>query len=263
MKIHILGCHGSDLLLSHKRKPHSCTTCSFLLDDTLLLDVGTVGSQLPIEAQASIRHILLSHLHFDHIKGLPTLADNLSEMGGPPLVVAAIPEVIQGLRHHLFNNEVYPDFFKIPTGDRPVLSAQQLTCGKPYRAGKFICTPIPVNHTVPAVGFLVEDSTSAILYSGDTFMTEELWEVARGHRLLKAVFLECSYPDGLEHLAVVSKHLTPRLFEKELAKLCRSDVKVFAYHLKPIYEDKIVHELMQLNLPNLVFIEEGQTIEIG
>ena len=262
MKIHVLGCHGSDVLLLRDGGQHSCNTCSFLLDDTILLDAGTVGSKLPLEAQSCIRHILLSHLHFDHIKELPTLADNLSEQGGPPLVVAGIPEVIQGLRDHLFNNKVYPDFFKIPTVDRPVLTSQRLTYGEPYRAGKFLCTPIPVNHTVPTVGFIVEDTSSAIIYSGDTFMTDELWEIARGHRLLKVVFLECSFPDGLEHLAIISKHLTPRLFGKELAKLSRPEIKVYAYHLKPIYRDQIFKELMQLNISNLAVLEEGQTVVV-
>jgi cAMP phosphodiesterase len=204
----------------------------------------------------------LSHLHFDHIKGLPTLADNLSEQGGPPVVVAGLPEVVQGLRDHLFNNEVYPDFFKIPAVDRPVLTSQQVTSGSPYQAGLFTCTPIDVNHTVPTVGYLVEDSASAILYSGDTYMTDELWEVATRHRLLKAVFLECSYPDGLEHLALISKHLTPRLFGKEVAKLSRSDVNIYAYHLKPIYRDQICKELMQLNIPTLTVLEEGQIVEV-
>jgi 3',5'-cyclic-nucleotide phosphodiesterase len=67
---------------------------------------------LPLDAQARIRYILLSHLHFDHIKGLPTPADNLSELGGPSVVVAGILEVIQGLHNHLFNNETYPDFLQ-------------------------------------------------------------------------------------------------------------------------------------------------------
>jgi glyoxylase-like metal-dependent hydrolase (beta-lactamase superfamily II) len=257
-----LGCHGSDVLLYRKGETNSCNTCGFLLDDTVLLDAGTVGNKLALEAQARIRHVLLSHLHFDHIKGLPTLADNLSEQGGPPVIVAGLPEVVQGLRDHLFNNDVYPDFFKIPTPDNPVLTGSVLKLGTPYQAGKLVCTPIRVNHTVPTVGFLIDDSTSAILYSGDTFMTDEIWGIARAHGRLKAVFLECSYPDGLEHLAHISKHLTPRLFEKELAKLSRPDVKVFAYHLKPIYKEQISHELVQLNLPNLVILEEGQTIEV-
>lgn len=262
MKIRVLGCHGSDALLYRDGVTYSCHTCGFLFDDTLLLDAGTVGSQLPLVAQARIRHILLSHLHFDHIKGLPTLADNLSELAGPSVVVAGIPEIIQGLHDYLFNNEIYPDFFKIPTPDRPVLTSQQLTCGKPYNAGQLLCTPIAVNHTVPAVGFLVEDSASAVLYSGDTFMTEKLWEIARKTRRLKAVFLECSYPDALENLAFISKHLTPRLFAKELAKLSRPDLKVYAYHLKPGYKDRIVQELTALNIPNLAILEEGQTVEV-
>ncbi len=262
MKIHVLGCHGSDALVYRDGTTHSCHTCSFLLDDTILLDAGTVGSKLSLEAQARIRHILLSHVHFDHIKGLPTLADNLSEQGGPPIVVAGTPDVIKGLRNHLFNNEVYPDFFKIPTVDHPVLTTQQLTIGKPYTTGNFLCTPISVHHTVPTVGYIVEDSVSAFVYSGDTFMTDQLWDVARKHRLLKAAFVECSYPDELVHLALISKHLTPRLFTKELAKLSRPDVKIFAYHLKPIYKEQISKELMDLNIPNLVILEEGQTVEV-
>jgi ribonuclease BN (tRNA processing enzyme) len=233
-----------------------------LFDNTLLLDAGTAGTQLSLEAQTRIRHILLSHLHFDHIKGLPTLADNLSEQGGQPVTVAGTPEVIQGLRQHLFNSDVYPDFFKIPTADCPVLTSQQLKPRESYRAGQFLCTPIPVNHTVPTVGYLIEDSASAILYSGDTFMTEQLWDVAKGHPLLRAVFLECSYPDAFEHLAVISKHLTPRLFAKEIAKLSRPDVRVYAYHLKPIYRDQISKELMELNMSNLAILEEGQIVEI-
>ena len=262
MKIQVLGCHGSDVLLSRNGAAESCHTCGFLLDDTVLIDAGTVGNKLSLAAQSRIRHTLLSHLHFDHIKGLPTLADNLSEQGGPPVVVAGLPEVVQGLHDHLFNNNVYPDFFKIPSREHPVLTSHQLKSGTPYQAGKISCTPIAVNHTVPTVGYLLEDSASAILYSGDTFMTDELWDVARGHRLLKAVFLECSYPDRLEHLAQISKHLTPRLFGKELAKLSRPDVHVYAYHLKPIYKEQICSELSQLNIPHLAVLEEGQIVEV-
>jgi glyoxylase-like metal-dependent hydrolase (beta-lactamase superfamily II) len=114
VKIHVLGCHGSDILLHRDGAPHSCHTCSFLLDDTLLLDAGTVGNKLSLEAQAGIRHILLSHLHFDHSKGLPTLADNLSEEGGPPVVIAGIPEVIKGLHDPSLTMRSIPISSKFP-----------------------------------------------------------------------------------------------------------------------------------------------------
>jgi len=89
--IRVLGCHGSDALLQQATGPRACNTCSFLLNETLLLDAGTVASKLSLSEQAQIRHIILSHLHFDHIKGLPMLADNLSEQMSAPIVVAGLP----------------------------------------------------------------------------------------------------------------------------------------------------------------------------
>ena len=68
----------------HATGPNRCNTCSFLLNGTLLLDAGTVASKLSLSEQGQIRHIILSHLHFDHIKELPTLADNLSERDERP-----------------------------------------------------------------------------------------------------------------------------------------------------------------------------------
>src|SRR5688500_5240810 len=38
-----------------------------------LLDAGTIGSRLYIEEQKRIRLVLLTHLHFNHIRDLPTL----------------------------------------------------------------------------------------------------------------------------------------------------------------------------------------------
>jgi hypothetical protein len=37
---------------------------------------------------------------------------------------------------------------------------------------------------------------------------------------------------------------------------------VYAYHLKPIHKEKISEQLMRLNLPNLVILEEGQILEV-
>lgn len=262
MKIHVLGCHGSDAFLQGDHGSTSCHTCGFLLNDTMLLDAGTVANKLPLEAQTRIRHILLSHLHFDHIKGLPTLADNLSDRAGPPIIVAGLPEVMHGLHHHIFNGQVYPDFYQIPSPRSPVLTAHVLNPGEVYRMPGIDCTPILVNHTVPAAGFIIQDHASAFLYSGDTAATDALWDEARRIPRLKAAFIECSYPDAMENLAQVSKHLTPRLLEQELAKLSRPDVAVYVYHLKPPFKDRITKELMALQVSNLTILEEGQIVEV-
>ena len=262
MNIRVLGCHGSDGLLNSSKGSPECNTCGFLLNGTVLLDAGTVATKLRFEEQRQIRHALLSHLHFDHIKGLPTFADNLSEDAAAPVTIAALPQVISGLKRHIFNTVVYPDFFTIPTAKSAIFVAQMIDAGKSCRVEEFEITPILVNHTVPAAGFIIRDQSGALLYSGDTYLTNELWSVAQRTPDLKAAFIECSYPNAKKDLARISKHLTPALLETEFRKLGREDIAVYAYHLKPAYKAEIVRELSELRLPSLSVLEEGQTVSI-
>lgn len=262
MNIRILGCHGSDALLQGAAESRSCNTCGFLLNGTLLLDAGTVATKLSLNEQKQIRHIILSHLHFDHIKGLPTLADNLSEQMSAPIVVASLPEVIHGLKRHIFNTDVYPDFFSIPTPEHPMLTSSYLKPGNLHSFSGIDITPILVNHTVPTTGFIVQDRSSAFLYSGDTYSTDELWHEAKQIPHLKTAFIECSFPNSMFELARRSKHLIPALFAQEFRKLDRDDIAVYAYHLKPAYKDEIIHELHELSIPGLSVIEEDQTLTI-
>jgi cAMP phosphodiesterase len=262
VKIRILGCHGSDSILDTAEGRRSCNTCGFLLNDSLLLDAGTAASALSLDEQKQIRHIILSHLHFDHIKGLPTLADNLSEQASVPIMVAGLPEVINGLHRHIFNTDVYPDFFNIPTSQNPILASQHLKPGTSYTLGDVDITPILVNHTVPTSGFIIQNHSSAFVYSGDTDATDELWHGARRIPHLKAAFIECSYPNSMEELARTSKHLTPASLAQEFKKLDRPDVALYVYHLKPVYKELIVQELRSLHLPTLHVLEEGQTLTI-
>ena len=138
MRIRVLGCHGADGLVGAAERPVSRETCGFLIDDSVMLDAGTIGTQLTLAEQCRIRFVLLSHLHFDHIKALPTLADNLAEGFEAPVIVAATEPVIQGLMDHVFNNKVYPNFFTLPDRDRPVLQAQVLHPGKSVVLGTWI-----------------------------------------------------------------------------------------------------------------------------
>jgi hypothetical protein len=39
--------------------------------------------------------------------------------------------------------------------------------------------PVPVHHTVPTAGFIVDDGAGSLVFSGDTGPTEELWALAR------------------------------------------------------------------------------------
>ena len=80
MRIRVLGCHGAEL--------SNHNTCGFLINRSVLMDAGTVCSSLTLSEQRKIRYILISHIHADHIKGLPFLSENLiTEKGKKPVVI--------------------------------------------------------------------------------------------------------------------------------------------------------------------------------
>jgi glyoxylase-like metal-dependent hydrolase (beta-lactamase superfamily II) len=262
MQIQILGCHGADQLVGGATGLVRQETCGFLIDGSLLLDAGTVGTRLSLVEQRRIRYVILSHLHFDHIKSLPTLADNLAEEFDEPIIVAAAESVIQGLQDHVFNNKVYPNFFALPNRKRPILQPQVLKPGIPVTLGHLQVIPVVVNHTVPTVGYIVKDQRTALLYSGDTYETEEIWSLGRTIPELKAAFIESSFPNKLVALSKQAKHLTPALLAEEWGKLRNDQVPVYAYHLKPPYKDQILCELRELQIPGLKVLEEGQLLTI-
>ncbi|HEX2055005.1 MAG TPA: 3',5'-cyclic-nucleotide phosphodiesterase [Nitrospiraceae bacterium] len=243
--------------------PVQCGTCGFLLNETVLVDAGTVGSRLHLEEQRRIRAALLTHLHFDHIRDLPTLADNLIGDIEEPVMIAAIPDVLKGLESHIFNGEVYPDFFRIPDEQAPVLRALPLQAGRESVVQGLKVIPIPVNHIVPTVGYIVIESGCAVLFSGDTGDTDQLWDVAARVPELKAVFIESSFPNDMVELARVSKHLTPALLAMQLEKLGRPGIPVYVYHMKPKFESQIRTELGRLAIPGLSILEEGQEMVLA
>jgi len=220
MKIRVLGCHGSDLLVEKAEGFHACRSIGILINDVLMIDAGTVASALTIEEQQHVQCVLLSHFHLDHLKELPSLADNLlCQQGIVPLVVASIEEVLNGARMHIFNEKIFPDFFCLPSKERPtlqhcVLQPEQET----WIAGVGI-TPVSVNHVVPTVGFIIRDQHSAFVFSGDTYQTDVIWSMATKVSNLRAAFIETSFPNQMRDLAKMSKHLTPELLLQEFKKL--------------------------------------------
>jgi glyoxylase-like metal-dependent hydrolase (beta-lactamase superfamily II) len=227
-----------------------------------LVDAGTIGAGLYLEEQKRIRLVLLTHLHFDHIRALPTLADNLVGEIEEPVVIAAIPEVLKGLETHIFNGEVYPDFFRLPDPRRPIFVPYPLDIGREHILCGFGVTAVAVNHVGPAVGFLIREGDRTVLISGDTHQTDDIWRFAKERPGLRAAFIETSFPNEMDELATIARHLTPALLGKEYAKLGRSDVPVYAYHLKPRFRDQIRAELAQIKIARLTVLEEGQTLHL-
>jgi cAMP phosphodiesterase len=113
---------------------------------------------------------------------------------------------------------------------------------------------------VPNVGLLVQDRRAAVIFTSDTYVTDEIWQTASEIEKLRAIFVDVSYPDELEELAVASKHLTPRTLGSELRKLDRH-IPVLAVHIKPSSRDDVVRQLALLNDPRVAAAEIGRVYE--
>jgi cAMP phosphodiesterase len=250
MKIRVLGSSGSQL--------PGLNLTSFLLDRTVLIDAGSAASKLEFDEQKKVELVLLSHIHIDHSMGLLLMADNLVGQTKKPIKILSIPEVLDGLRGHLFNNQVWPDFTSIPSAKSAVFNLQALRECKPVRAGKYTVTAVRVSHAVPTAGFIIGDGKSSLLYTGDTRATDRIWKQARKVNNIKGVIIETSFPNQLQDLAELSGHLTPRSL---LAEIEKSGLKVpfYVYHLKALYMDRVQKEIAALKNPQIRFATEGAT----
>lgn len=254
MRLRALGCYGGELL--------GYKSAAFLIDNRLLIDAGNIGSLTGVDEVAKIRHLLLSHIHLDHIKALPFVAEQLAEDGNG-LEVFGTDEVIGSLKNYIFNGIIWPDLSRLPSVQNPAVRYKMIKEESPVGINGLSVRAIPVNHTVPAVGFLISGEGSSLLYSGDTGPTEGLWKAANNTPDLKALMIEVSYPNRLEERALISRHLTPQLLVEELKKIdIKQDMLIFIYHLKPPFVDEIKREICGLRLNNLILMEEGDEFEV-
>ena len=245
MEFRVLGSFGGD--------SPDCRMTSFLVDGEVVVDAGAITRALTIDEQRRIRHVLISHTHMDHTATLPFLIENIFGTHPEPVSIYCAKRVMGAVRRHLFNNDTWPDFTRIPDHVEPSVRFQEVVAEEPFTisnlpGGDLEVTAIPVDHIVPTTAFLLRQGSSSIIFTSDTGPTERIWQVANETPDLRALITECSFPNRLQAVADVSLHLTPRTLAVELGKLDRK-VDVLIYHFKPPYVDELRKELESTDLP--------------
>jgi ribonuclease BN (tRNA processing enzyme) len=248
MKVEILGCYGGE-------SPDCRMTC-LLLDDVVALDAGSLSQALPIDRQRQVQSIVLSHSHMDHTNSLPFFIENVFGKLRDAVDIYASAPTIYAIRKNLFNNDVWPDFTRLPNHLLPVMRFHELAAGVPVEIEGLRFTPIPVDHPVPTFGFLIEDGRSALVWSSDTGPTKRLWEVANAAAGLKGVWVDVSFENALQPIADVSGHLTPQTLAAQVQQL-EADAPVALHHLKPPSVARIREEIAALGQSRLGFLEQG------
>ncbi|NRT56831.1 MBL fold metallo-hydrolase [Sphaerotilus uruguayifluvii] len=250
MNLRVLGCSGS-IALDNR------TTC-FQLDEHVLVDAGTGVGDLTLDEMAGIDHIVLSHSHLDHVLGIPLLADSVMQhrLARPdfrPIQVHGLPETLDALQRHLFNNVIWPDFTRLPTRQRPILELVPFAIGDRLELAGLTIEVLPAHHTVPACGFAVDTPSGWWVYTGDTGPNPALWERLRGRPIAQLV-IETAFSDEERALAEVSRHLSPSMLAEELSRLdLDCDTSVAITHVKPGEMAAVTGQLATLDIRMPVF----------
>jgi ribonuclease Z len=152
--------------------------------ETMLIDTssGTVllgrleAVGIPLE---SVRHLFLSHRHFDHVGGFAPLLATLASLPEASLAVHAAPDTLRALRKLLD--------LTLPGAEGWLgarLGWRELIPGKPTEVGETEVTPFSLDHGLECVGFRIAQPGAVAALSIDTRPTSEIAENASGADLL-------------------------------------------------------------------------------
>jgi ribonuclease Z len=152
--------------------------------ETMLVDTssGTVllarleAAGIPLE---SVRHVFISHRHFDHVGGLAPLLTGLAALPEASLTVHAAPETLRALRGYL---DLTIPGVEDWLGKR--LDWHELVPGKPVEVGEIEITPFLMSHGLECVGFRLGWADALAVFAVDTRPCPEVVENASGADLL-------------------------------------------------------------------------------
>jgi len=209
-RVRVLGC--GDAFASGGR-----FQTAFLLEigeGRLLVDCGAttlVALQRAGIDPSTIDAVLISHLHGDHVGGLPFLLLDQHFRGERrrPLALIGPPGI--GERQRDLMRVCFPGSEAMAL--RFPLETEELAPGKPHRSGEAEIAAIEVDHPsgAPSLGLRIRADGRILAYSGDTQWTDSLVELADGADLF---ICECyAYEPG------VSNHMNYRALLEKRSRL--------------------------------------------
>lgn len=236
-EITVLGAYGS--------KSKECGSSALKLNGKNVLDAGNLLVGLRGQSE-EMETVWLSHSHLDHIVDLAYVLDNDFERRVVPLKIMALPETIDALKKHFFNDVIWPDFSRIPLmgGGPMVLEYEALHIGRRYKLeeGKAI-EAFAGDHSVPCVGYVIHAREESLLVCTDTYSLEHVVRTIEDNIKIRTCIIECSFPARLSQLARDSKHLTAEHLFEGLSTLEKKGIKLYINHIKPAYKQEIISEI--------------------
>jgi ribonuclease BN (tRNA processing enzyme) len=234
MRVTILGCTGG--VAADLR-----TTC-LMLDDDILVDVGTGAGDLTLTEMLRINTVFLTHSHLDHAGLLPMVADMVGPRRERPLTVYALAETIAILKQNMFNFRLWPDYTALPSPDNPYVVFRPVTVGQSVESSGRMITPLPARHAVPGVGYQLDSGKASFVFSGDTTYHEPFWNALNAISNLRYLMIETTFLNYNVAGAEASGHMRPELLAQGLKQL-NKPVRVLVTHMEPGNEEATMAEI--------------------
>jgi len=228
-----------------------------VINDRLAIDAGSLAMAATDDIRRQLRDIVLTHAHLDHIAGLPLFVDDLFASLDRPIMVHALKDVIEVLERDVFNWSVFPRFSELSTASGPAIEYKAVQYGNNFEAAGLDCTLFRTDHKVPSAGVIVSDGESTVVITGDTATLDTLSEAVSDIEDLRAILVECAFPNELADIARNSHHMTPAVLDEQLTKL-RPACPVFVINIKPRYRDEVVQQLDELKIKGLEVMSVGK-----
>lgn len=239
-----LVCLGSGAALNDGRN-----WSSLLIDRRILLDLPptSIPQMLRMDVDFSlIEHVFISHLHADHMFGLPFLLleycvrrerQNPMYIIGPPSLEEKTLQLC---------DLAWPDMKEQGFEPRVPLHFIEIADEGTYQAGSLEFSAIPMEHyTLDALGFRFRYKDRSIGYSGDTAECDDLDRLLEG---TDVAILELTHPRESDDPG----HMDSPAFERIAKRLTKQRTTVIATHMSSTPGP----------IPNVAICEDGQTIWI-
>lgn len=253
MKIKILGCSGA-------RGLRSDPTC-FLVNDQILIDAGAITANLEDEEIRELKHLVITHAHFDHIADLPFLLEKMFWIKNDTFTMHSSPECSDTIFSNLLNNSVWPNLVEISKSRNELFKWKNFSNKKTFSISGYKITPVRVNHIVPTDGLIIDDGKCSFAFTADTYKTDDFWNICKTKKNLKAIIAGISFPSKMEETAELTRHLTPKLFYEEVKRLGRDDIKYYISHIKPLFKKEVLIDIKKLPIQDkLEILKDGKEI---
>ncbi len=256
MEACILGAHQSESNTFH--------FTSILVDHHLAIDAGGLATGLSLAGQRAVRYVLITHQHWDHVKDLAGFGFNRLHDG--PVDVYCTDEVRRIIEANLLNRDYWIDFFDGLGAQQPIFHHRTASPGQHFSVSQYQITTIPVNHSVPVMGYQVVDPVGrALYYTGDNGPgCGQHWAAAKPDVLIT----EVTYSNAFANEARRFSHLCPSQLQEalEVFRDARGYIpRVVALHVNPDYEDDVRREVADVAQKLNASIEvarEGMVIDV-